>query len=92
MKLHERIDLRLSTQAYDALLLEVGGNPRDVPDLIRTKLDDAISGKTQAQQTAASLKFLTEIVRRLYIEAGENAIVRNDRLSLVDRIKMESRF
>ncbi len=68
MKLHERIDLRLSTETYNALLIEAGGNSRDVPDLIRTKLDEAIRGKTHAHETRAALKFIVEMLKRLYID------------------------
>jgi hypothetical protein len=85
MKLHERIDLRLSSETYSALLIEAGGNARDVPDLIRTKLD----GRTHADETRAALKFATEMLKLLYLDC-DNAVVKNERREAIQRLLFET--
>ncbi len=89
MKLHERIDLRLSSETYNALLIEAGGNARDVPELVRTKLDEAIKGKTHEHETRAGLKFVAEMMKLLYLDC-DNATIKNERRETITRLLLET--
>lgn len=81
-KFDAKLSLNLSQEMYSSLLLETGGISKEIPNLIRQKLEASYLSKNDAKRLLAQQevanKMLTEIMRGLVIPTALAAVQINE--------------